>query len=204
MSSFLQNRYGISAISKKYKSKAVPQEIMIDKDSGEIQIRIVDGTVVSYNYLSRLNAHVDTFVFNSYNADLYGKVYELEIGNLDLPCKVEKEVNLLDSPLELTADDFKAFMISIDVDAIEPDTLISKLDLGEVPIEIEIEYTVNTAKSVIKLSEFLYKINRMKIYKTDLNANATKPTIKSIKIGNNEFFEGHEKFILHSILVNIE
>lgn len=202
--SLLQNRYGISALSKKFKVNAVPNEILIDKDTAEIQIKSADGNIVSYNYISRLNAHIDTFTFNSYNADIYGNLYELEIGNLDLPCKVEKNTNLLDSTIRLAENSFKSFMMSIDIDAINPNITISKLDLAEIPIDIEITYTVNSVETTILISEALYKINRMKIYRKDLHVDAILPTIKSIKIGSNVLFDGQEKFILHSILVNVE
>lgn len=202
--STVQNRFALSALSKKYKNKSVPTEIMIDKETGEIQVKSEDGNVISYNYLSRLNAHIDTFVFNSYNADLYGIIYELENSSLDTPCTVNKDTNLIDSNVLITNTDFKAFMISIDLDIIKPNTVISRLDTNNVPIELEIQYTQGSSTKVMKISEPINIINRLRINKAALHVSATNPTIKSIKIGNSSAFRGDEKFILHSILLNVE
>lgn len=202
--SLIQNRYAISALSKKFKNKAYPNEIMIDKATGEIQIKCEDGNVISYNYLSRLNAHIDTLVFNSYNADLYGNIFEIELDNIDLPCTIDHSINLLDTPVEVTTRDFKAFMISVDIDAINPSTLISRLDTDELIMDMEIQFNTDSTTKTIRLSEPLYRLNRLRIIKKDLDATASNPVIKSLSIKSSPSFKGNEKFIIYSILLNVE
>lgn len=202
--SLMQNRYAISALSKKFKNKAYPNEIMIDKETGEIQIKCQDGNVISYNYLSRLNAHIDTLVFNSYNADLYGNIFEIELDSIDLPCTVQHSINLLDSPVEVTTRDFKAFIVSVDIDAINPSTLISRLDTDELVVDMEIQFSTGSTTKTIRLSEPLYRLNRLRIAKTDLDKTATNPVLKSLSIKSSPSFTGNEKFIIYSILLNVE
>ena len=199
----IQNRYVMSALSKKRKEISVPKEIMMDRETGEIQIKSEDGNIISYNYLNRLNSHIDTLVFNSYNADIYGEIYELEIDNLDLPCRVEHYTNILDGELIIAEGDFKSFMLSIDIDSICPSDIISTLDSSEIPIELTIGYTVGNSKTMVTITEPAYKINRMKITKNDLHQDAIQPTIKSVKIGEVDSL-GDTKIIVYSVLVNVE
>lgn len=199
----INNRFAISLLGKERKSDAVNTEVIIDKETGEIQVKTASGKVISYNYNARFTEHVNTFTFNSYNADIYGTLYDVEIDALDLPAVVQKSTNLLDSAIPLTTKAFKSFMISIDLEAIHNDEKLSKWDSAEVPIELILEYTDGNTTRTKTITDRLYVINRMKFSSNEFGANS-QPKLKSIKIGTSSSFQGDEKFILHSILVNVE
>lgn len=202
---YLQNRYGISALSKKFKINAVPNEIMIDKETGEVQVKSPNGNIFSYNYISRLNAHIDTVKFNAYNADVYGKIYDIVIENKDLPMTVNKEENLLDGDLGISISNFKAFMLSIDLDSINPSRKISHMDICEIPIILKFKYenSLGTTEEMI-VSDTLYKICRTVFSRNDFPSEFTNLRLSSLEISNSDLFDGFEQFILHSLILNLE
>lgn len=199
-----QNRYGLSALSKQNKKFAVPEEIMVDKLTGEIQIKGPTGNIFSYDYIARLNNQINIFTTNSQNADVYGYMYEIEIPEIDLPAVIPLDTNLLTSKLDIADNKFKYMMFGIDCDVIDPNTTLSKLDHSEIIVELVIEYALNGEVKNITMEDTLYVTNRRVLRKSTLPKEATDFKLVSVKILSNDELDGNEHFILHSLLTNIE
>ena len=193
----IMNRYATSALSKQFKEKAVCEEILIDKQTGEIQVKSADGNIVSYNAMARLGSHVAILSFNSINADNYGNIFEFEPTHIDLPARIGN-MNVVDSKTPILCN--KWFMVSIDTDKIKPDIILSKLSEVEPIIEMIISYKTGDVTTSSTIMKVLSDFNRTLIVKPEL---VDEVFITSLRILNN--VEGVDEYnILYSILVSME
>lgn len=84
-----EHRFGISLLSKKNKDKAYPEEVMIDKDTGEIVVKTSDeGDVVSFNAMARRQQAIERMKLKSNNLNVFGNIYEIESNYNELPFKL--------------------------------------------------------------------------------------------------------------------
>jgi hypothetical protein len=109
------NRFAVSLLSRKHKEYAVPNELMIHREIGQILIKTVDGDVISHDSLARLQHHVDTVTNNAKLYGVNGDLFSMEFDDFELPEIVAEDINLLGTPVLLKSGASKV-LISIDLD----------------------------------------------------------------------------------------
>jgi len=112
------NRFAISALSKHNKAEAINEEILVDKATGEFLIKGLNGEFISFNRLSRLQSHINSIKNTCLTQNFYGKVYGIELEDVDLPKVIDEDVEIISSPQLLSPNQLDSLLLSIDVDAI--------------------------------------------------------------------------------------
>lgn len=112
------NRFAISAFSRKYKSLAVAEELLVHKDTGQMLIKTATGDVVSFDSLSRHKMHIDDVTSRATNLGITGELFSVDLGTIELPEVMLDSVNFLDASLLLQLANAQKVLISIDLDYI--------------------------------------------------------------------------------------
>lgn len=197
---FNNNRPAIATLSKRFKEHGKPGEILMDKETGEVQVKCKDGSVISYDYNARFNAHVDTATFNAYNGGVYGKMYNLTLDHLDVPALIDKDTNFITAPQTIKSGAYKKFMISIDAETINPSEGLSTYDT-ETLVEARLTYTKNGTSTRKTITGSINNINKT-IFTYD-NLGDT-PILEYVSFIDGTTLDGDEKLILHSILITVD
>lgn len=77
--------FGISALSKFNKDVAYLNEIMCNKETGEILVKSPSGDTISYNYFSRLRANIEALSTASLFYCSDGDIYAISPNDIELP-----------------------------------------------------------------------------------------------------------------------
>lgn len=201
-----KNRWGISTLSKENRSIAYAEEVMMNKKTGELLIKTPENDIISYNYNSRLKTHLDVVTLMAYNLGIYGKIYSVDLTDLDLP-------NVLDFNKEISTsmtfdEDYTRCMISFDIDCLT----VTENGLTNIRHMPDINYEITrgttsgndvtetyTEESVI-LNEFntrIFNTTKLDTFNTiDFKFNISK---------NDGFLDGGKyRLILNSILIIVE
>lgn len=138
----LIDRFGLSALSKKYKDKSLNEEFMINKESGEFLIKTTSGNIVSFDYLSRLNHHIEDATVKTLVFDVFGDLYSLDFDDINLPDIITEGANILSEPMLISNSNLKKLYISIDEDTIiNGDTTI--LDNNDCIVKLDFRFSYN-------------------------------------------------------------
>lgn len=192
-------RFGISALSRKFKNNALPTEIMIHKKTGQICVKTTEGDTISYDSLSRFNSHIKYLTDLSVNLNFFGVMQSITFDNIELPEVIEFNQNLFDEPLLIKSNNFKKLLISIDIDSIEissnnfltehePNcTLVLKFKKDEDEQLITITKPLSVFnKNIVNINEYFYGVD-MSLYEVYIeelyitkNPYSTSPTIRNI------------------------
>lgn len=192
-------RFGISALSRKFKNNALPTEIMIHKKTGQICVKTTEGDTISYDSLSRFNSHIKYLTDLSINLNFFGVMQSITFDNIELPEVIEFNQNLFDEPLLIKSNNFKKLLISIDMDSIEissnnfliehePNcTLVLKFKKDEDEQLITITKPLSVFnKNIVNINEYFYGVD-MSLYEVYIeelyitkNPYSTSPTIRNI------------------------
>lgn len=192
-------RFGISALSRKFKNNALPTEIMIHKKTGQICVKTTEGDTISYDSLSRFNSHIKYLTDLSVNLNFFGVMQSITFDNIELPEVIEFNQNLFDEPLLIKSNNFKKLLISIDMDSIEissnnfliehePNcTLVLKFKKDEDEQLITITKPLSVFnKNIVNINEYFYGVD-MSLYEVYIeelyitkNPYSTSPTIRNI------------------------
>jgi hypothetical protein len=78
------NRFALSALSRKNKTYAIPHEIMIHKEIGQISIKTPSGDVISTDSLTRIQNHIENVANRAKLANIWGDLYLLNL-NFEMP-----------------------------------------------------------------------------------------------------------------------
>jgi hypothetical protein len=204
------NRFALSALSRSNKASAVNEEILMDKETGQVLVKTPNGDIISYDSIARMKNHIDLVTKIAQDNGLKGDLHVLEFENMELPSKISEDTNLLSSSLTLKTNNLKRFLISVDVDTIE----LSQSDVigqYEPIITLDLEFSTggnNTPATITgKTSEILNKVINPAEYVAGVTdfSNYTA-NLKSIKVVRNSSYSGDAslRHILHSVLVIIE
>lgn len=206
MAGTASNRFATSALSRKNKASAIPEEILVHKHTGQMLIKTAEGDVVSYDSMARLKNHLDKVTLFAQNNGLRGDISSVEFDDKELPEVIEEGVNLLSGPLTLKANDPKRWLISLDVDTIE----LSESDTIGLEPTVEVKFNVEqgiTTQVKGPVSSIAAKIIDMASYfavGSDLSQHSI--AITSIRILKNDQYDesAQIRHILHSVLTIIE
>lgn len=161
---YTNKRVGISYISDKSDlSSLYNEEILIDKSTGEVYVKTpTKGNVISYNYLTRFNNHIQRLVANTYShAMINSQIVKITPDDMSYPATSGiLNTNLVgDEPLTFDQGCFSA-VISIDMDCV--DTVAGEIVHNthyDIPVTYEMMATyfqdiVRTYRGQTTLGEF--------------------------------------------------
>jgi len=198
-------RFGITALSRKFKNDAKPTEILLHKGIGQISVKTTEGDVISYDSMTRFKSHIDYLTDLAINLNLFGKMQSITFDNIELPEVINFNQNLFNVPLLIKSNNFKKLLVSIDLDSVEVSsnnflmehepfckmTLLFKKDNDE--REIVINKSINSFnRHVIDVEEYFFSedMRQYEVYIKELciqkNPYSTIPSVRNI---------------LHSILI---
>lgn len=122
---YTNKRVGISYISDKSDLPGLyNEEILVDKSTGNVYVKTpTKGNVISFNYLTRINAHINRLISNTYShAMLKSLIMKITPDGMTFPATSGMfNTNLIgDTPISLDRDEgcFRV-MLSIDIDCVD-------------------------------------------------------------------------------------
>lgn len=207
------SRFAISLLSKARKNEALNDEVLIDKSTGEILFRNIDGKFISYDNFNRSNLHINNLTLMAQSMNLIGVIYSVEPDGLELPSSIVENTNLLSSDETLSVDKINKLLLSVDLDNIVYDVDDSKLNVNDPMVEVTIQFaynsTLGTYYTVTRELELTANNSNVIIpeYPTYDPLDSVDYSVKltNIKINRNTSDDPLDvmKFITHSILVLI-
>lgn len=187
-------RYGVSMLSRKNHIKALPEELMIDKETGQILLKQVNGNIISYDATTRFKASVDHITSTAEKHMFLGLLTAVMPENMPLPkCISSNQSILVEEVVELGT--VKRLLFQLDVDVIDTTTTFGDIKSYE---NIMVEIIIERNKKLTTIKEpVLHLADRVVTFDT-----AEPTTIKSIKIINNDEQDDQEsQYILQNILM---
>lgn len=198
-------RFGISALSRKNKSNALPTEIMIHKKTGQICIKTTDGDTISYDSSTRLKNHIDVLSGLAVESNVFGSIHSITFDEIELPELIEYNQNLLSEPLLIKNGNWKKIIVSLDLDSIEvgPQNYLVE---NEPVINLTLRFKHLADEFFVNWSDNLSSFNR-KIIEPDQNFPSLDITAYDVYISNLTITKNSNttapitRNILHSILL---
>lgn len=203
------SRFAHSALSLKNKATAVHEELMIDKQTGQLAIKTSEvdgGDIVSFDALLAKKLHYDRTRNYIVMTGVPGDLFDASPG-FELPAVVEDTTELVTTPISLTANGlFESFLISVDAVTLLNGT---ETKLGPEPmVEVILELTKSdTTKIPVSTTLSLTDNNlstRLKSEYEELHGTLTDISIKSIKLKKDPSIIVPSRTILLDILVFME
>jgi hypothetical protein len=159
------NRFAITALSRKNKAYAVPHEIMIHKEIGQISIKTPSGDIISTDSLTRVQNHIENVGNRARLANISGDLYLLEL-DFELPEVIEENINQLGTEVLLKSAPVTGALVSIDMDSVilSPDN--DNIVESEPLVDLTINFRRTLANSTIEHNRFviskkLHTVNTM-------------------------------------------
>lgn len=187
-------RYGVSMLSRKNHIKALPEELMIDKETGQILLKQENGKIVSYDAMTRFKASVDNITSTAEKQMFLGLLTAVMPENMPLPrCISSNQSILVEEVVELGK--VKRMIIQLDVDVVDTTSTFGDIKSYET---VMAEIIIERNKKLTTIKEpVLHLASRVITFDT-----AEVTTIKSIKIINDDEEDDKEsQYILQNILM---
>lgn len=128
--------FGISALSKSNHKYAYMNEVMCNKDIGEMAVRTREGDTVSYNYFTRLTTSINLLTQVSAFYGINGMIYTLTIPDVDLPTVISD-----DTVYNFTCDKpAKKLIFAVDADAVKTEENVISHELID---NVRVSFTIN-------------------------------------------------------------
>lgn len=187
-------RYGVSLLSRKSHVKALPEELLIDKETGQILLKQADSNIISYDAMTRFKASTNTIRATAERLIFMGKMVSIIPENTPLPkCVTSGEPILVEETVDLGP--IKKLLIQLDVDVVDKTSTFGDIkEYDKVMAEVVINRggTITTIKEpVLQLADKIIKFDTSEI-----------TTITSIKIINDDAVDNAEsQYILQNILL---
>ena len=148
--------FGISALSKSNHEHAYLNEVMCNKDIGEMALRTNDGDTVSYNYFSRLTTSINTLNHISTFYGIDGMIYSINPTDTSFPMVIS-DTDTFTFECDKSAKKL-IFMVDADAVVVEEnqisediiDDLRVSFNIGDISIDTLIQ---NLSSEVIELPE---------------------------------------------------
>jgi len=165
------NRYAITALSRKNKAYAIPHEIMIHKEIGQISIKTPNGDIISTDSLTRVQNHIENVTNRARLANITGDLFLMDL-DFELPEVIDENEDFLGSTIILKAAPITSgVMISFDIDAVlmsDNDSIVE----SEPILELAIDFKRTLPNSTIEhnrynISKKLNSVNTMRIEPRD-------------------------------------
>ena len=155
------NRFGISLLSKEKFNTAYDEEVMIDKNTGEILVKSSSGEVISYNYNSRLNSHISETKLIANNLGVYGDIVSIEFDDTYAPFTMEFDKNYVPTPITIMYIKCKKLLFNLDLDPITMENNIISHNRNNIIIELSFSlyYTDATTSEPLTISCPINELN---------------------------------------------
>jgi hypothetical protein len=201
----LLSRFGISFLSSHNKNNALPEELMVHKETGQILIKTNDGQIISYDSLARLRDHINATTIMAYNLDICGAMYSISLDSIELPEVVTENSNVFTNPVELFSNNAQKFLVSVDADAVEISNEAGLIEF-EPFVKIDLSFKKDTEERKIVVSSLLTKSNATVIYPGDFfpleDMSGYSLSLTGVTLMRNPAGSTLQvKNILHSVLV---
>ena len=187
--------FGISALSKSNRSGAYANEIMCDKNIGEMLIETAKGDAVSYSYYSRLKTMTNSITTTALKHCKTGYIYSIIPDDMILPCKLD---NLVLSTNH-SYNGGSGIMVTVDILGVtDNENMMSDKLIDSITASYTIIYTdKNNITHTITKNEL---VNNMIYDYIDLREPMKEISISDITLTVNTNSE-HYSIILNNILV---
>ena len=203
-------RFGTSALSRSKKEFSRNEEIMMNKETGQVLIKTPDGTdIISYDSIARLRSHINSVTLLAQTNGLRGDIHSIEFDDIELPEKIQEDTNLLASPLTVKTGNLKRFLFSVDVDAIEL-SMSDTIGKYEPIVTIDLQFSLGEALLPLSITGTSSQVNTRVVNAasyfepgTDLTGHTL--TITGIRVTKNSSYTAESlRHILHSALIVVE
>jgi hypothetical protein len=135
-----KTNFGMSALSKSNKSVAYKDEIMCNKNIGEMCVNTSDNDTMSYNYFARIYTSINTIMTSATAHSIKGDASLLIPDDMELPAQITNTI-----PTNITIDDnIKGIILYVDIYAVMPvENILTKLTIDKIIVSYNIT-TTNT------------------------------------------------------------
>lgn len=145
-----EKRFGFSLLSKSNNKIAYPEEVMVDKLTGDFAIKTPLGDTISYNYNTKLNEHMKSARQDANSLSIYGNIYNIPFSNRVMPLSMTKDsANLYESVY--IRGNIKRFVLHADIDSVKINVDEFSMDryYGIATFGIKIHYDDNSISEVL-------------------------------------------------------
>lgn len=198
------NRFAISGLSKKYNEQALPEEIMVEKSTGEFLIKTTDGITISYDAISRRRSTITDATECATTQNMIGNMYELSLEEYNLPAIVPYDENILANSISLKQNLTKV-LFYIDIDEIIKNN-IAEVSENTPNVEISLRCGTSSVFEEIVIEKSLNIFNNTIINIADYVQRPDSQynvVLSGIKFKKNEANESETFIILHNMMVSI-
>lgn len=198
------NRFAISGLSKKYNEQALPEEIMVEKSTGEFLIKTTDGVTISYDAISRRRSTITDATECATTQNMIGNMYELSLEEYNLPAIVPYNENILANSISLKQNLTKV-LFYIDIDEIIKNN-IAEVSENIPNVEITLRCGTSSIFEEIVIEKSLNVFNNTIINIADYVERPDSQynvVLAGIKFKKNEANESETFIILHNMMVSI-
>ena len=185
-------RYGVSLLSRSSHIKAENEELMLDKETGQILLKRVDGNIMSYDATARFTQALDRITSLAANNLIFGKVYNVLPENRDLPSALDIDEEILSGNETIELGPVTKLFLQLDVDVYDNESKFGDTkSLEDIMVHIVMTHGTDDIEKDIRL--------------LDLNSNpfifqtSKDLVIKSIKINDQEV-DSTSHLVINNIL----
>lgn len=111
---YTMQRFALSALSKDRYPESVKEEIMIDKNTGEILLKDKSGYIVSADTTNRLALAMRKAISDAEQSGICGQFYQMTFDDMELPKMISYNKNILSEPLDLSSQ-INKFLLNFDI-----------------------------------------------------------------------------------------
>ena len=188
-------RYGVSLLSRTNHIKAENEELMVDKETGQILLKRVDGKIMSYDSMTRFSQSMDRIASIAARHLIFGKIFNVLPENRDLPSALNNDEEILLGGEMIEFGPVNTLLLQLDVDVYDNESKFGdSKSFEDIIVHLSMNYGGVDIEKDIKLIE----LNSSPIEfqdKQDL-------IIKSIKINDQETVSTSH-FVINNILALI-
>lgn len=105
-----KNRFEVSLLSRQRATDSVVEEVMIDKDTGQVLVKTKSGKIASYDYKVATANAIMTFAQFLRNKGVYTNIYSVEIDR-PYPVLVKTAVSILNDSIVITPRSSKVYLM---------------------------------------------------------------------------------------------
>ena len=111
---YTMQRFALSALSKERYPESVKEEIMVDKNTGEILLKDKSGYIVSADTTNRLALAMRKAISDAEQSGICGQFYQMTFDDIELPKMISYNKNILSKPLDLSSQ-INKFLLNFDI-----------------------------------------------------------------------------------------
>ena len=185
-------RYGVSLLSRSSHIKAENEELLLDKETGQILLKRVDGNIMSYDAMTRFTQAMDRITSLASKNLIFGKIYNILPENRDLPSALDIDEEILSGSETIEIGPLSKLFLQLDVDVYDNESKYGdSKSLEDIMVHIRMSHGITEIEKDIRL--------------LDLNAQpfifqtSEDLIIKSIKISDQEV-DSTSHLVINNIL----